>query len=182
MILDFKILSLWFVIEYWWYNTITRENNWFLNVLVKSNFATPTSFGRHSCFVVWVCLFHYNLNSCLIHQASFSKENQWYLMHREVLGSIWKIGRYPIKVSEVLSILIFTFYIINQIYLIIFHPNSLVILEKWNILSVTEVLEQPVNESPVHNVVAIREWRHTNVDKQRKILVDVDVTPPRGAA
>ena len=23
-------------------------------------------------------------------------------MHREILGSIWKIGRFPIKVSEVL--------------------------------------------------------------------------------
>ena len=86
------------------------------------------------------------------------------------------------KLKIWISILIFTFYIINQIYLIIFQPNSLVILEKWNILSVTEVLEQPANESFVRNVVAIREWRHTNVDKQRKILGDVDVTPPRGAA
>ena len=73
-------------------------------------------------------------------------------------------------------------YIIYQIYLIIFHPNSLVILEKWNILFVTEVLEQPANESPVHNVVTIREWRHANADKQRKLLADGDVTPPRGAA
>ena len=63
----------------------------------------------------------------------------------------------------------------------IFNPNSLDILEKWNILYLTEVLEQPGNESPVHNVVAIRQWRHANVDKQRKLLVDVDVTPPRGA-
>ena len=85
------------------------------------------------------------------------------------------------KLKIWISILIFTFYIINQTYLIIFHPNSLVILEKWDILIVTEVLEQPANESPVHNVVAIREWRHANVDKQRKLLVDVDVTPPRGA-
>ena len=85
------------------------------------------------------------------------------------------------KLKIWISILIFTFYIINQTYLIIFHPNSLVILEKWNILIVTEVLEQPANESPVHNVVAIHEWRHANVDKQRKLLVDVDVTPPRGA-
>ena len=61
------------------------------------------------------------------------------------------------KLKIWISILIFTFYIINQTYLIIFHPNSLVILEKWNILIVTEVLEQPANESPVHNVVAIRE-------------------------
>ena len=102
MILDFKILSLWFVIKDWWYNTLTRENNWFLNVLVKSNFATPTPFGSVSCFAVGICLSNYNLNSFLIHQASYSKENQQYLMNRENLGSIWKIGRYPIKVSEVL--------------------------------------------------------------------------------
>ena len=104
MILDFKILSLYFVIEDWWYYTLTRENNWFLNVLVKSNFATPTPFGSVSCFVVGLCLSNYNLNSFLIHQASYSKENQRYLMHRENLGSIWKIGRYPIKVSEVLQV------------------------------------------------------------------------------
>ena len=34
------------------------------------------------------------------------------------------------KLKIQISILIFTFYIINQIYIIIFHPNSLVILEK----------------------------------------------------
>ena len=102
MILDFKLLSLWFIMEYWWYNNLTRENNWFLNVLVKSNFVTPTPFGSVSCFVVVVCLTSFNLYSFLIHQASYSKEYQWYLMHRKVLGSIWKIGRYPIKVSEVL--------------------------------------------------------------------------------
>ena len=102
LILDFRIRSLWFVIEYGWYNTLTRENNWFLNVLVKSNFATPTPFGSVSCFVVGICLSYYNLNSFLIHQASYAKGCQGYLMHREFLGSIWKIGRYPIKVSEVL--------------------------------------------------------------------------------
>ena len=102
MILDFKILSLWFLIEYWWYNTLTRENIWFLNSLVKSNFATPTPFGSVSCFVVGICLSNYNLKSFLINQTSHSKVYQWYLIHREVLGSIWKIGIYPIKVSEVL--------------------------------------------------------------------------------
>ena len=74
----------------------------FLDVLVKSNFATPTPFGSVSCFVVGVCLSSYNLNLFLIHQASYSKEYQWHLIHSEVFGSIWKIGRYPIKVSEVL--------------------------------------------------------------------------------
>ena len=61
------------------------------------------------------------------------------------------------KLKICISILIFTFYIINQIYIIIFYLNALVILEKWNILFVTEVFEQPGNESPVHNHVAIRE-------------------------
>ena len=69
---------------------------------MKSYFATPTPFGSISCFVVEICLSNYNLNLFLIHQASYSKGYQRYLMHREVLGSIWKIGRYPIKVSEVL--------------------------------------------------------------------------------
>ena len=95
MILDFKILSLWFVIEYWWYNTLNRKNNWFLNVLVKSTFANPYPFGSASCFVVEICLSNYNLNSFLIHQASYSKGNQWYLVHREVLGSIWKNRQIP---------------------------------------------------------------------------------------
>ena len=29
--------------------------------------------------------------------------------------------------------------------------------------------------------MTIRELRHANVDKQSKLLADVDVTPPRGA-
>ena len=70
---------------------------------MKSNCATPSPFGSVSCFVVEVCLSNYNLNSFVIHQAPYSKGYQWSLMHREVLGSIWKIGRYPIKVSEVLE-------------------------------------------------------------------------------
>ena len=49
------------------------------------------------------------------------------------------------------SILIFTFFIINQIYLIIFHPTPSVILIKWNISFVTEVLEQPESKTRKHN-------------------------------
>ena len=60
-------------------------------------------------------------------------------------------------------------------------PNPLVTLIKWNIVFVTEVLEQPGSETCVHNVVTIRELLHANVDKQSKLLADVDVTPPRGA-
>ena len=102
LIFYFKILSLWFVINYWWYNTLTRENFWFLNVLVKSIFSTAIPFGSVSLNGVGICLSNYNHNSFLIHQVSYWKGYQWYLMHREVLGSFWKIGRYPIKVSEVL--------------------------------------------------------------------------------
>ena len=47
---------------------------------------------------------------------------------------------------------------------------------------VTDVLEQPWNESPVHNIVTICKCRHANVDKQRQLLLDVDITPPLGVA
>ena len=43
----------------------------------------------------------------------------------------------------------------------------------WYIVFVIEVLEQPGSKTPVHNVVMIRE-----VDKQSKLLADVDITPP----
>ena len=44
------------------------------------------------------------------------------------------------------------------------------------------MLEQPGIESSVHNIVTICKCRHANVDKQRKLLVDVDITPPIGVA
>ena len=44
---------------------------------------------------------------------------------------------------------------------------------------VTELLEQPGSESRRQIVLAIREWRHTNVDKQRLLLADIDVFPPK---
>ena len=44
-----------------------------------------------------------------------------------------------------------------------------------------KVLEQPGSEFGVHNIVTIHELRHTNIDKQNRLLTDVDVTPPRGA-
>ena len=97
---------MWIEIEYWWYKALTLENNWFLNILVKSNFAPPTLFRSVSCVIVGVCLSNYNLYLFLIHQTSYSKGYLWYLMQREVLGSIWKIGRYSIKVSEVLFVVI----------------------------------------------------------------------------
>ena len=46
----------------------------------------------------------------------------------------------------------------------------------------TEVSEQPRGETPALNVMAIRDQRHANVSKQRTLLEDVDVAPPKGAA
>ena len=51
---------------------------------------------------------------------------------------------------------------------------------KWNIVFVREVLEQPGSETGVHNLVTIRELHCANVDKQSRLLADVDVTPSRG--
>ena len=42
------------------------------------------------------------------------------------------------------------------------------------------MLKQPGSQTPVHNVVMIRELCHANVIKQSKLLADVDVTLPRG--
>ena len=38
----------------------------------------------------------------------------------------------------------------------------------------------PRKQNSVHNIVTICKIRHTNVDKQSKLLTDVDVTLPRG--
>ena len=43
------------------------------------------------------------------------------------------------------------------------------------------MLEQQGSETPVHNVLMIRELCHANVNKQSKLLADVDVTSPRSA-
>ena len=72
-----------------------------------------------------------------------------------------------------------SFYIIDQIYLIILHPTPLVTLIKWNIVFVREVLEQTGSETCIHKTVTICELRHANLDKQSKLLADV--TPPRGS-
>ena len=101
-------------------------------------------------------------------------------------GLLWNIKianvfHYPVQAENMNFNQIFTFYIINQIYLIIIHPNPQVILIKRNILSVTEVLEQPGSETSVHNVLTQCEWCHANVDKQSNLLGYYDATPPRGA-
>ena len=82
----------------------------------------------------------------------------------------------------VISILIFTFYIIDQKSIFILHLTWLIF---WILViksNLTEVSEQPRGETPAFNVIAIRDQRHVNVGKQRTLLEDVDVAPPQGAA
>ena len=76
----------------------------------------------------------------------------------------------------VISILIFTFYIINQIHvsIIIKHLTGLIFVPK------TGVVQQPEGGTPVLNVMAIRDQRHASVSKRRTLLADVDVTMSKG--
>ena len=46
----------------------------------------------------------------------------------------------------------------------------------------TEALEQPGVGTPALNVMAIRDQRHANVSKQRRLLTDADVAPHHGSA
>ena len=89
------------------------------------------------------------------------------------------ITRWNLKI--VISILIFTFYIINQISVIIYHPAGLV----FHIFRVkqylTEVLEQPRGGTPTLNVMALRDQLDANVSKQRTLLADIDFAPPQHA-
>ena len=39
-------------------------------------------------------------------------------------------------------------------------------------------MEQPASETRVHNTLTIGELRHANVNKQSKLLADLDVTQP----
>ena len=60
-----------------------------------------------------------------------------------------------------ISIIIFTFYIINYVSIIIKHQTGLV-FRIFRIKSdLTEVLEEPRGGTPVLNVVAIRDQRQT---------------------
>ena len=113
--------------------------------------------------VVGIWLSNYNLNSFLIHQASYSKGYQWYFMHRKVLGSIWKIGRYPIKVSEVLTqkiVLTISTWIIFScrwwvcnnlgILIHIFHALTLCRLEKFSSFLIFFYLFRKLQKKIVH--------------------------------
>ena len=82
----------------------------------------------------------------------------------------------------VISIIIFTFYIINQISIFIQHLTPLVF---WILViksNLTEISEQPRGEILALNVLAIRNKHHANVSKQKTLLEDVDVAPPQRAA
>ena len=78
-----------------------------------------------------------------------------------------------------ISVLIFTFYIINQISIIILQPIRIVFLIFKIKYCLTDLLEQPEEEL---NVMTIRGQRHANVSKQTTLLADVDVAPPYGTA
>ena len=80
------------------------------------------------------------------------------------------------------TVLIFTFYIINQISIIILHSVWLVFLPFRVKYSRTEVLEQPGGGTPALNVKPIHDQRHAKISKVKQItlLADVDVAPPQG--
>ena len=81
-----------------------------------------------------------------------------------------------------ISVLIFTFYIINQIPIFIQHLTQLVFWIPVIKSNLMEVSEQPRGETSALNVMAIRDQRHENVSIQRTLLEDVDVAPPQGTA
>ena len=71
-----------------------------------------------------------------------------------------------------ISIVIFTFYIINQIFIIIQYQIRLVFLISEIKYCLTEVLEPPGCGTPALNVMA----------KQRTLFADADVAPHHGSA
>ena len=83
------------------------------------------------------------------------------------------------QLNIVISILVFTFYIIKLICIIIQYPTRLV----FRVFSIkpylTEVSEQPRGGTPALNVKAIRDRRYANDSKQP---ADVDVALPQGVA
>ena len=90
------------------------------------------------------------------------------------------ITRWNLK--TMILILIFTFYIINQICFIILYQIRLVFLIFEIKYCLTEVLEQPGGGTPALNVMPIRDQCHANVSKQRTLLADADVAQHHGSA
>ena len=86
------------------------------------------------------------------------------------------------NLKTMISILIFTFYIINQICIIILYQIRLVSLIFEIKYCLIEVLEQPGGRAPVHKVMALRDQRHANASKARTLFADANVAPPHGSA
>ena len=86
------------------------------------------------------------------------------------------ITRWNLK--TMISILIFTFYIINQICIIILYQIRLVFLLFEIKYCLTEVLEQPGGGTPALNVIAIRDQRHANVSKKRTLRCSISRLGP----
>ena len=74
----------------------------------------------------------------------------------------------------VISVLIFTFYIIKLICIIIKYPARLVFRVYSIKAYLMEVSEQPRGGTPALNVKLIRDQCHANVSKQRTLLDGVD--------
>ena len=85
------------------------------------------------------------------------------------------------NLKTMISILIFTFYIINQICFIILYQIRLVLLIFEIKYCLMEVLEQPGAGIPALNVMVIHNQRNANVSKQRTLLADADVAPHHGS-
>ena len=81
-----------------------------------------------------------------------------------------------------ISILIFAFYITNEICIIILYQIMLVFFIFEIKYCLTEVLEQPGGGIPALKVMAIRDYRHANVRKQRTLMANADVAPLNGSA
>ena len=68
-------------------------------------------------------------------------------------------------------ILMFTYYILNQISVIILHPIRLIFL-----IFKIKYYHMEVLEPPALQVTTIRDQSHANFSKQRKLLADIDMT------
>ena len=77
-----------------------------------------------------------------------------------------------------ISVYTFTFYVINQIFIITPYKIWLVFPIFRIKYCLTEVLEQPGGGTPALKDKAIRDQCHENVSKQIPLLADVGVAPP----
>ena len=62
----------------------------------------------------------------------------------------------------------------------ILHPNQLVTILKLFNLFITGLLERPVSGTLAHNMMLILELHHTNADKLRQLLADINISHPIG--